>query len=334
MQSTSYLKGWLEIGMSNPNIFQYQSNSDILFRTYDESNSNKIIVGNTSSNNTPNCLGAMYISNNSVGVRKMPGSNIVVDVNGNMAISSNLYIGTLSTLSTSTFVGDIVIANSNTSNMYIANTSNSFKMTYGDVERLKITNGNGLYFNDNVYIANDVYATSFHMTSDKHLKNNIRQSKQFEDLQTLLRLNVCDFEYKCDPYKQKRKGFIAQEVEEVFPQAIQHFEGIVPFYCKSVILRQSESGKWHIPIEKCVYPEFDKEDKIVIGKTQYSKDFILPIRYVDDQNNIELDDDIPHDLMNNTVFIHGILRKIKAIDPNQMLALCISSIQELITFIA
>lgn len=89
------LRGWLEIGMSNPNMFQYQSNSDIVLRTYDTTQTNKIIIGNTSSNDAPNRKGAMYVASNTVGIRKVPRSGYTLDVDGlfstdNAEVSSNI----------------------------------------------------------------------------------------------------------------------------------------------------------------------------------------------------------------------------------------------------
>lgn len=325
-QPTSFLKGWLEIGMSNPNIFQTQSNSDIVFRTYDDNTSNKIIIGNTSSNNTPNCVGAMYILGNNVGLRKIPRSNMVLDVDGVMSISSNVYIGTTTTLSTTTLTGDFVIANSNTSNMTLTNTSNAFKMNYGITERLKITNGEGLYLNDNVYITNDVYASSYHMTSDKHLKHNIKRSLALDDLQTLLKLQVSDFNYLCDPTQHKHKGLIAQQVEEVFPQAIQGYEGIVPVYQNYARVIDNLHNTVFLQIEK---PQsiFSVGDKIVFGKNCTSKEYIMSVLKVEKDYIVVESPNIrfPYD----NVYIFGIMSNIKTIDPYQILALCISSIQEL-----
>lgn len=331
---TSFLKGWLEIGMSNPNIFQYQSNSDVIFRTFDDNTANKIIIGNTSSNNTPNCVGAMYISGNNVGVKKLPNINIAFDVYGAMSISSNLYIGTTSNLSITTLTGDLIIANSNTSNMTITNTSNSFKLTYGNVERLKITNGNGLYLNDNIYVTNDVYASSFHMTSDINLKNNIRQSCIADDLTTLRKLKVSDFTYVNDPCTTTHKGLIAQEVESVFPQAVKEYEGIIPVFSDVAEIEKNGSTYYVQSSTKCLSQSFSVGDKIVIGRNASSQDYILSVMHVDKTSGKTTDK--TRLTVNATtlipagkVYIHGKLGLIKSIDPNQLLALCISSIQEL-----
>lgn len=330
-----FLKGWLEIGMSNPNIFLNQSNSDIILRTYDDNTNNKIIIGNTSSNNTPNCVGALYIFGNNVGLRTNPRSNITLDVDGTVAISSNVFIGTTSKLSTTTLTGDFVIANSNTSNMTITNTSNTFKLMYGNVERLKITNGIGLYLNDNVYITNDVYASSFHMTSDSNLKDNIQQSSTKKDLQTLLKININDYSYIADTQHTQRKGFIAQNVERVFPQAIKEYEGVIPFYQNQVYVWSIGNGVFYMNISKehsCTKLQpILAGDNLVLGRDNSCKDCIVSVSKVVEEHfdYLKLLIHSHLSISDGYMFLHGRIGIVKTIDPNQILALCVSSIQEL-----
>ena len=141
--------------MSNPNIFQYQSNSDIILRTYDSTQINKIIIGNTSSNEGPNRTGAMYVCSNNVGFRKVPSSNIAADVNGTLAatnvnIASNLVVGYGSNPGTVTLLG--------TSDLLVKNSNNVVSFQYSNTERIKLTNGIGLYVNDTLYTSNETIA--------------------------------------------------------------------------------------------------------------------------------------------------------------------------------
>ena len=59
------------------------------------------------------------------------------------------------------------------------------------------------------------------IASDERVKENI---KKFDPVETVRQLNVCEYNYKGNP--QKRIGFIAQEVEQVFPQAVIDVDGI------------------------------------------------------------------------------------------------------------
>jgi hypothetical protein len=319
----SYLKGWIEIGMSNPNIFHNQSNSDIIIRTYDSSTTNKIIVGNTSSNDTPNRVAAMYVYSNNIGIKTMPSSGVDLDIFGlysstNGRVASNLNVGYGNNTGFLNLNGDlrIVNTNTNTSNMLISNSNNNFKFSFGDIERIKITNGQGLYLNDNVYATNDVFATAFHMTSDSNMKENICVSNRCEDIQKLLKLKVSDYNFKGD--ENVRKGFIAQDVESIFPQAITEFYGIIPMHLGYVFL---ENGFISLPsiseLNLCV------GDEIVIGKDALSKESIYPIISVNNKGfYISC-------LETKKVYIHGKMGQLKSVDINQIVALCVSAIQEL-----
>jgi hypothetical protein len=184
---------------------------------------------------------------------------------------------------------------------------------------VKVTNGQGLYLNDNVYATNDMFATAFHMTSDRNMKENIYTSKRVEDLQRLLKLNVSDFSFKGDT--KVKKGFIAQDVESIFPQAITSFEGIIPIYQGFASL---EKGSITLPsnvgdMSLCI------GDEIVIGKDSFCKESIYPITSFHRNGfNIQC-------METKQVYIHGKLGKLKSVDTNQIVALCVSAIQELAT---
>ena len=69
-------------------------------------------------------------------------------------------------------------------------------------------------------IYEDVTASSVHYqtTSDARLKENIRDSEI--GLATLMSIKVRDFNWKISPGVE-RQGFIAQELQEVYPQAVR-----------------------------------------------------------------------------------------------------------------
>lgn len=319
---SSILTGWIEIGMSNPNVFASQCNNDFLIRTFDNSNTNKIIVGNTSSNNTPFAVGAMYILSNNIGLKRVPNSNIDLDVNG-LINSSCQTIGTSSTPGYLRLTGDLTVSNSNTSNMVLTNTSNTFKMVYGNTERLRLTNGQGAYVYDNVYVTNDVYANSFHMTSDCNLKRNVVPSNGTDDLQKLMKLNVCD--YTLRKTGQRCKGFIAQNIESILPHAIEEIDGVIPCINAFVQLQKS-------PQETLLKVEFNDVqitigDKLVIGTNSNQQQYIVDVIDVKGEN-VFISGDIS--LYEDTVYVHGKMGKIKNVDPQQILALCVSSLQEMI----
>lgn len=326
------LHGWIEIGLSNPNIFNSQSNPDILMRTYDSAGTNKIIIGNTSSNDSPDRLAAMYILKNNVGFKKIPLSNIDVDVNGYLStidgrVASNLYIGYGTNQGFIQLRGDLQIINQNTSDMRVINNNNTVQFMYSNIERFKFTNGTGIYLNDNVYITNDVYSTGYHITSDSNFKENFVATEQVVDLKAVRALEVCNFNFKGSP--NITKGLIAQNVEKVIPTAVKEIDGIIPFFCGTAYtdeynLMCEDDYNW---TERVVVG-----DDLVVGRNSFSREYILTVtrvnvveKYICVNKCIFPDDDG----VLTTVYIHGKMGKVKTIDPNQITALCVSAIQEL-----
>ncbi|MCC3160253.1 tail fiber domain-containing protein [Hymenobacter sp. 15J16-1T3B] len=75
-----------------------------------------------------------------------------------------------------------------------------------------------------------VLATEFNATSDRRLKTVIGLSNAAQDLALLQRLRITDYTMRDRvQYGQRRfKKVIAQEVEEVFPQAVNQHSGFLP----------------------------------------------------------------------------------------------------------
>ena len=332
------LNGWIEIGLSNPNMFASQSNPDIVFRTYDASASNKIIIGNTSSNEGNNRLGGMYIVNNNVGFKKVPLSGVDVDINGLYStidgrVASNLTIGYGSNPGFCQIRGDIQILNTGTCDMRAINSNNTFYFMYSNIERIKFTNGSGMYLNDNVYITNDVYATGFHMTSDSNYKENITEIRvnNRSNIDILSKLKVYDYTLK--GHQKQIKGFIAQQVEEVLPNAVTEIDNIVPIY--NDFLSLNKNFLFSINNIHNLTQFFNINDEIVLGTSIHSKDYFVKIDDVDDNYLVISQQSFEkinknNENTNNNFYVHGKVGKMKTIDTNQILALCVSSLQEVI----
>lgn len=336
------LNGWIEIGLSNPNIFANQSNPDIVIRTYDPSASNKIIIGNTSSNEASNRLGGIYVLNNNVGFKKVPLAGVDVDINGLYStidgrVASNLNVGYGNNAGFFQLRGDMLMINSGTCDMKAINSNNTFYFMYSNIERIKFTNGLGIYLNDNVHITNDVYATGFHMTSDSNYKDIIREidTNNSDNLKNLSQLKTYDYMLKdTSPTINKNKiirGFIAQQIQNVFPNAVEEVDNIIPLYNDYVRLENDKLCVVTKSNSNILTDFFDINDKIVLGDDKYTKNYIVDIIEVQhhylllSQSSVEkLNVDFSCDL-----YIHGKIGKMKTIDTNQILALCVSSLQEL-----
>jgi len=61
-------------------------------------------------------------------------------------------------------------------------------------------------------------SVAYNTTSDRRLKENIVPTTR--GLDTLLRVDVRDFSFKADPNKTRVQGFIAQELFEIYPEAV------------------------------------------------------------------------------------------------------------------
>lgn len=75
-----------------------------------------------------------------------------------------------------------------------------------------------------------IVADRFTATSDARIKNVLALSSGVQDLATLMKVQITDYTKKDDPAKQPavHKKVIAQQVEEIFPQAVSRAEGPVP----------------------------------------------------------------------------------------------------------
>jgi hypothetical protein len=96
--------------------------------------------------------------------------------------------------------------------------------TTSDKERMRIdANGNvgigtqnpGTY---KLYISGNCYATQFYVPSDIRLKNDIQPLDN--TLEKIMKLRGVTFKYNNDVSGKKQIGFIAQELEEIFPELV------------------------------------------------------------------------------------------------------------------
>jgi hypothetical protein len=99
----------------------------------------------------------------------------------------------------------------------------------------KSYNGGGQEMDDNAF-STSIHATycvlaqAFVAISDARIKTNKKISNSIEDLQTLLKLEITDYEYIDQVGKGKgvHKGLIAQQVESIFPQAVSQDTDFIP----------------------------------------------------------------------------------------------------------
>ncbi|NQZ57926.1 MAG: tail fiber domain-containing protein, partial [Lentisphaeraceae bacterium] len=91
-----------------------------------------------------------------------------------------------------------------------------------------------------------IQADQFYAVSDQRIKSNAKQSQPQQDLEKLLQLQITDYQYhdKVKHGERVSKGLIAQELEEVFPEAVSHGSDFVPdIYAAAVTLNVDEANK-------------------------------------------------------------------------------------------
>jgi hypothetical protein len=87
-----------------------------------------------------------------------------------------------------------------------------------------------------------IRAAAFDVSSDKRIKNVIGISKGPEDLATLQSIEITDYSFKDKPAMGNRteKRVIAQQVEVVYPNAVNFARGIVP----DIFQQAAIAGGW------------------------------------------------------------------------------------------
>ena len=85
-----------------------------------------------------------------------------------------------------------------------------------------------------------IAATIFHVVSDTRIKNNLHPTDSAKDLQTLMAIQVTDYQFKDTVANGNRsqKKVIAQQVEEVYPQAVNTTKGVVPDIYKNAAIKE------------------------------------------------------------------------------------------------
>ncbi len=99
----------------------------------------------------------------------------------------------------------------------------------------------------------DVYAPGFLAASDIRIKNDIVRSQSVNDLSTINQLKVTDYHYidKVEKGGKLQKGFIAQEVKKVIPEAITTVTEFIPdIYSVAKKIETRSDGKTIITTPK------------------------------------------------------------------------------------
>ena len=99
---------------------------------------------------------------------------------------------------------------------------------------------------------NILTSASFAAYSDRRIKKDFRLSENLADLATLRKLHVTDYRYidRVEKGQEFKKGFVAQEVKEAFPEAVTFYQDFVPNVYALSAQTQVLEGKMTISVDK------------------------------------------------------------------------------------
>ena len=126
---------------------------------------------------------------------------------------------------------------------------------------------------------NSATTVAYNTTSDRRIKENIADSASGLDL--LAKIKVRDYNYIADPDKQTQQGFIAQELYDIYPQAVTvggedpktrpwqvDYGKLTPLLVKSVQDLQSENDQLKVRADKAEADSKAKDDAITQLKAE------------------------------------------------------------------
>lgn len=297
------LYGWLEIGASNISVFSSQCNQDIVLRT--AQSNNKIMVGNQmySLSSGSNVLAGMYILNNNIGIRTIPAVDQQLDINGNLRTNKTFFL--------TESVPDV-----SNQTAFVTNSNNALHIFYNSNPKMNFTNSN-IYITDTVFSSHDFFAPAFNIISDSNFKRDIEESAPITDFQCLSSVKVCNYRMVNDTSGNTIKGMIAQQIEDVFPQAVKKTFGFIP--CNNAYIYITPEGT----IPKNALPlVLEVGERLITSNSDNRYEFIV-MKITEDQIHV-------HGNHNNLKMrVMGKQGYIRTIDTNQVLALCINSIKHL-----
>lgn len=184
-----------------------------------------------------------------------------------------------------------------------------------------------------VYAPNGrMVCVEFDAISDKRIKKVVDISNSVNDLNTLDQLQVTDFKYKDEIAQgsQMKKGFIAQQVEGVYPEAVSQTTNFIPdIYAKPASCKYDHE-KHELSIRMDARHNLNKGDKVRIITSSGNHD--VTVERVNSKNEFTIAG------WNETaadVFVFGKqVNDFRVVDYDRIYTLNVSATQELIKRVA
>ena len=165
------------------------------------------------------------------------------------------------------------------------------------------------------------------VSSDKRIKTILKVSDKSHDLALLEQMQITDFRYKDQVAhgKQTKKGCIAQEVEKVYPTAVQHRKQFIPDICQMSLTMAADTHQQTAKITLKNLHGLQQGDKVkLIGDKQ---EFIKEVKAIVDQSCFEVSE---WNEAVQEVFVYGKeVNDFRTVDYNQIFCLNVSATQAL-----
>jgi len=223
---------------------------------YNETGSNKLYIDNSDtedpliygdfSENDVKINGDLQVAD-SIFVEDLKVSdNIVIednlDVGGDIAVAIDLDVGDDIVVGDDLDVGDDIVVGDDldvhgeiyVDGYYAQGSHNYSYFKFGTIAPITGTwNASADY---SIRAVDDIRAREFHAVSDQRIKTNFKLSEGSSDLQLINKIEVTDYTHidTLSKGNQYKKGFIAQQVESIYPAAVAKSTNFIPdIYCFS-----------------------------------------------------------------------------------------------------
>lgn len=135
--------------------------------------------------------------------------------------------GTLFSLASN---GNVGVGTSNPAVPLDVSGSSLLNSTYGYLNSAGLVGTSAGNVPVSIRAASRIWAAEFNATSDQRVKTDIRQVDQQTMLRTIEQLKVVNYRFKDSVLHRlaRHDGFLAQQVEEVYPDAVQQSENTLP----------------------------------------------------------------------------------------------------------
>lgn len=202
-----------------------------------------------------------------------------------------------------------------------------FKADIGTGIALPLTGNSINKIDYSIKASSNIISTGYYAVSDSRIKKVFGQSNPEADLIKLNKLKVTDYSHidYISKGKELKKGFIAQEVEEVFPEAVSKGSDFIPNVYKVAksINIDPEMSRIKITMEDSMQLKVGDIVKLIADKT-YENEIVSV-----DHNSFTLKD--WDNSETKEVFVYGIkVNDFRTVDYDRIFTLNVSATQELV----